>query len=59
MSAPNLTQYQSAERALATSEARTAFRTHATIYAVVIPVLAVINLLAVPQFSWFEFPMLG
>lgn len=59
MTAPNLTQYQTAERALATREARTAIRTHATVYAVVIPILVVVNLLAVPEFLWFEFPMLG
>ncbi|WP_407341937.1 hypothetical protein [Pengzhenrongella phosphoraccumulans] len=50
MSTPNPTQYQSTEPALATREALTVFRAHATDYAVVSPVLALINLVAVPQF---------
>ena len=59
MNSPSLTDYQAAEREVSVQEARTGFRVHATIYAVVIPVLALVNLLAVPEFLWFEFPMLG
>lgn len=59
MTSPNLTQYQAAERELATRDARAGFRAHATVYAVVIPILALINILVVPQFYWFEFPLLG
>jgi hypothetical protein len=59
MNTPTLTQYQRAERQLATRQARTGFRTHATAYFLVIPMLALINILAVPEFLWFEFPMLG
>lgn len=32
---------------------------HATVYAVVISILTLVNLLVVPQFYWFEFPTLG
>ena len=32
---------------------------HATVYAVVISILTLVNILVVPQFYWFEFPMLG
>lgn len=59
MNTPTLTQYQRAEQELAIRDARTGFRAHATVYAVVIPILALINILAVPEFLWFEFPMLG
>lgn len=59
MTAITLTQYQATERELATGQARTAFRVHATVYAVVISILTLVNLLVVPQFYWFEFPMLG
>jgi hypothetical protein len=59
MNTPTLTEYQSAERELVTREAHAGFRNHATVYAVVIPILALINILAVPEFFWFEFPMLG
>ena len=33
------------------------FRVHATVYAVVISTLTLVNLLVVPQFYWFEFPV--
>ncbi len=59
MQSPTLTDYQAAERELSVREARTGFRVHATVYAIVIPILATVNLLVVPQFLWFEFPMLG
>ncbi len=59
MTAPSLTDYQAAEQELTVREARTGFRVHATVYALVIPILVLINLLAVPQFYWFEFPLLG
>ena len=59
MISPTLTDYQVAERKVSVREARTGFRVHATVYAIVIPVLALVNLLAVPEFLWFEFPMLG
>ena len=59
MTAPSLTQYQCAEQELATRDARAGFRAHATVYAAVITILAMINILAVPEFFWFEFPLLG
>ena len=59
MTAPTLTHYQATERELATAQARTGFRVHATVYVVVISILTLVNLLVVPQFYWFEFPMLG
>lgn len=59
MIAPDLTHYQATERELATAQARIEFRVHATVYVVVISILALANILLVPQFYWFEFPMLG
>lgn len=59
MTPPTLTHYQATERELATTLARTGFRVHATVYAVVISTLTLVNLLVVPQFYWFEFPLLG
>lgn len=35
------------------------FRIHRTVYMVVIPVLATINILVVPEFLWFFFPLAG
>jgi uncharacterized membrane protein YdbT with pleckstrin-like domain len=59
MQSLTVTDYQAAEREVSVREARTGFRVHATVYAIVIPILATVNLLVVPQFLWFEFPMLG
>ena len=59
MNDSTLTQYLATEREIATREVRAGFRVHATVYAVVIPILALVNIVAVPQFYWFEFPMLG
>lgn len=59
MQSPTLTAYQAAERDISVREARSGIRVHATIYAIVIPILATVNLVAVPEFLWFFFPMLG
>jgi hypothetical protein len=59
MQSPAIADYQAAEREVSLREARNAIRVHATVYAVVIPVLVLVNLIAVPEFLWFEFPMLG
>ena len=40
-------------------QAKKEFRTHRTVYMCVIPLLAVINLIAVPEFLWFLFPLFG
>jgi hypothetical protein len=59
MQSPTLTAYQAAERDISVREARTGIRVHATVYAIVIPLLALVNLVVVPEFLWFFFPMLG
>jgi hypothetical protein len=38
---------------------RRGFRIHRTVYMFVIPMLAVINILLVPEFLWFFFPAAG
>lgn len=40
-------------------EEQRGFRIHRTVYLIVIPVLAIINLTVVPEFLWFLFPMAG
>lgn len=35
------------------------FQIHRTIYTIVIPVLTVLNIVLVPQFFWFFFPLVG
>ncbi len=59
MQSPTIADYQAAEREVTLREARTGMRAHATVYALVIPILVIVNLVAVPEFLWFEFPMLG
>lgn len=59
MPTPTLAQYQATERDLAVRDARKGWRIHATVYAVVIPLLTAVNLLVVPEFLWFFFPMAG
>lgn len=59
MQFPTLSDYQATERVLAVREAREAFRVHATVYGIVIPILIAVNLLVVPQFLWFFFPIAG
>lgn len=59
MHTPTLAQYQATERDLAVRDARKGWRIHATVYAIVIPVLITVNLLLVPEFLWFFFPMAG
>lgn len=59
MNDTTLTRYLATEQEIVTRAARAGFRLHAAVYAVVIPILALVNILAVTQFYWFEFPMLG
>ena len=35
------------------------FRIHRSVYMCVIPMLAIINIVTVPDFLWFMFPMAG
>jgi uncharacterized membrane protein YdbT with pleckstrin-like domain len=35
------------------------FQTHFRLYLIIVPILATVNLLFVPQFLWFFFPMAG
>lgn len=52
----NSEAYQSAKRRV---EAKMAFYTHLSVYAAVILLLAVINLLSSSSAIWFHWPMLG
>ena len=38
---------------------RRGFRIHRRVYSLVVPVLALVNYLTVPQFPWVLFPLLG
>jgi hypothetical protein len=38
---------------------RRGFRVHRMVYMVVIPMLMIVNLVFVPQFLWFFFPLAG
>jgi hypothetical protein len=55
----SLSDYQTTERDLTVREAGRGLRVHATVYAIVIPILITLNLLVVPEFLWFFFPMTG
>jgi len=46
-------------RAMRTRSERRGFAIHATIYVLVNAALATINLILVPQFIWFPFPLVG
>lgn len=55
----SLTDYQAAERHLAQETARTGIKVHATVYVLVNILIATINLVFVPQFLYFFFPLVG
>ncbi|HZD72494.1 MAG TPA: 2TM domain-containing protein [Actinomycetota bacterium] len=52
-------QYEQAELQLQTEEARRGFFVHALIYVLVQAALITINLVVVPDFIWFPFPLIG
>ena len=54
-----LTDYERAEAELRAKEGRTSFFIHAAIYVLVNILLLVINLVVVPGFLWFFFPLVG
>ncbi|HEX6542382.1 MAG TPA: 2TM domain-containing protein [Ktedonobacterales bacterium] len=54
-----LSDYEKAEGELQAREGRISFYVHATIYALVNILLIVINLMFVPTFYWFFFPLIG
>jgi 2TM domain-containing protein len=55
----NLTDYERADAELRAKEGRISFYVHATVYVLVNILLIVINLVFVPQFLWFFFPLIG
>jgi hypothetical protein len=57
--AATLAEYKTAERQLTMREARTGIQAHATVYAVVMTVMIVANLIFLPQFYFFVFPLLS
>jgi 2TM domain-containing protein len=54
-----LADYEKAEAQVRAQEGRTSFVVHATIYVLVNILLIVINLMFVPGFLWFLFPLIG
>ncbi len=54
-----LERYQEAYRDRRQQEERRGFRVHAVVYACVNAALTVVNLLVVPEFLWFFFPLGG
>ena len=54
-----LTDYQKANRKMKMGQAKIGFTIHFTVYALVNTLLITINLLFVPEFFWFVFPLIG
>jgi hypothetical protein len=54
-----LDQYRDAYREMRCRDEKRGFRSHLTVYMCVIPILTTVNLVFVPQFFWFFFPLLG
>jgi hypothetical protein len=52
-------QYEQAELQMQTEGARRGFVVHAAIFLAVQAVLITINLMVVPEFIWFPFPLIG
>ena len=52
-------QYEQAELQLQTQAARRGFLVHAVVYGLVQAALITINLVVVPDFIWFPFPLIG
>ncbi len=55
----SLVDYEKAEAELRAIEGRRGFFIHAAVYVLVNILLIVINLVFVPQFLWFFFPLVG
>jgi|SRR5690242_2053268 len=55
----SLAAYERAESEVRAEEGRTSFYVHAAVYMLVNIGLVAINLLLVPQFLWFFFPLVG
>lgn len=54
-----LAEYKSAYRKMQTRQAKIGFTIHFAAYIVVNSLLATINLLLVPEVTWFIFPLVG
>jgi hypothetical protein len=54
-----LQDYERAETEIRAQEGRTSFYIHAAVYVLVNIFLLVINLMVVPGFLWFFFPLVG
>jgi hypothetical protein len=59
MSEITVEKYKKAYRKLMLKKERQGFKVHAIIYAGVNAGLITINMLTVPQFPWFVFPLIG
>ena len=54
-----LEEYKAADRAMTVEEARRGFTIHAAVYVVVNIILIVWNVVFVPEYYWFFFPLVG
>lgn len=54
-----VSEYERAEAQVRVEEGRTSFYVHAAVYVLVNILLIVINLVFVPGFLWFVFPLVG
>lgn len=54
-----LDQYRNAYKEMRCREEKRGFRIHLIVCLCVVPVLAAVNLVFVPQFLWFFFPLFG
>jgi hypothetical protein len=55
----SLTDYQIANRKIKMDQAKKGFKVHLTAYILVNTLLIAVNLLLVPAFYWFVFPLIG
>lgn len=54
-----VSEYERAEAQVRAEEGRVSFYVHAAVYALVNTLLIIINLVVVPGFLWFLFPLIG
>jgi 2TM domain-containing protein len=59
MSEISLENYKNAYRKLMLKKATKGFKIHATVYGCINACLVTINMLTMPQFPWFLFPLAG
>lgn len=55
----SLEKYQQTELEVKAREAKTGFKINLTAYAAINTLLAIVNMLTLPSFPWFVFPLCG